>query len=145
MAGPQHSGPYKGHVVYLWEGQEPPMCSWAMYLCRQHRTDRFPRRRPATTGFRHPLEAFTLPDETILLSGHGPTTTVGEEKRGNPSPGKACGLAPFAAPEHYGGADIPCLPSAKPQTVSAPPNILLTVFPMSPTWGMAAAATAISY
>jgi len=27
---------------------------------------------------------FSLPDETIVLPGHGPTTTVGEEKRTNP-------------------------------------------------------------
>jgi hydroxyacylglutathione hydrolase len=26
----------------------------------------------------------TLPDETIVLPGHGPTTTIGEERRGNP-------------------------------------------------------------
>ena len=30
---------------------------------------------------------FTLPDETILLPGHGGPTTVGEEKRGNPFAG----------------------------------------------------------
>jgi len=29
-------------------------------------------------------QIYTLPDETRLLSGHGPETTVGEEKRGNP-------------------------------------------------------------
>lgn len=29
-------------------------------------------------------QVFTLPDETRLLSGHGPATTVGEEKRNNP-------------------------------------------------------------
>lgn len=29
-------------------------------------------------------QVFTLPDETRLLSGHGPETTVGEEKRSNP-------------------------------------------------------------
>jgi len=29
-------------------------------------------------------QIFTLPDETRLLSGHGPETTVGEEKRYNP-------------------------------------------------------------
>jgi hydroxyacylglutathione hydrolase len=27
---------------------------------------------------------FVLPDETIVYSGHGPTTTIGEEKRENP-------------------------------------------------------------
>ncbi|MBN2682652.1 MAG: MBL fold metallo-hydrolase [Bacteroidales bacterium] len=27
---------------------------------------------------------FTLPDETLVYSGHGPTTTIGEEKRTNP-------------------------------------------------------------
>ena len=29
-------------------------------------------------------QVFTLPDETRLLSGHGPETTVGEEKESNP-------------------------------------------------------------
>lgn len=29
-------------------------------------------------------QIFTLPDETRLLAGHGPATTVGEEKRSNP-------------------------------------------------------------
>ena len=29
-------------------------------------------------------QVFTLPDETRLLSGHGPDTTVGEEKNSNP-------------------------------------------------------------
>lgn len=29
-------------------------------------------------------QVFTLPDETRLLSGHGPETTVGQEKRSNP-------------------------------------------------------------
>lgn len=27
---------------------------------------------------------FVLPDETVVYSGHGPATTIGEEKRGNP-------------------------------------------------------------
>ena len=29
-------------------------------------------------------QVYTLPDDTRLLSGHGPETTVGEEKRSNP-------------------------------------------------------------
>ena len=29
-------------------------------------------------------QVFTLPSETRLLSGHGPETTVGQEKSGNP-------------------------------------------------------------
>jgi glyoxylase-like metal-dependent hydrolase (beta-lactamase superfamily II) len=29
-------------------------------------------------------QVFSLPDETRLLSGHGPATTVGEEKMSNP-------------------------------------------------------------
>jgi Zn-dependent hydrolases, including glyoxylases len=30
------------------------------------------------------MQVFTMPDETRLLSGHGPETTVGEERRNNP-------------------------------------------------------------
>lgn len=29
-------------------------------------------------------QLFTLPENTVVYSGHGPSTTVGEEKRGNP-------------------------------------------------------------
>jgi len=29
-------------------------------------------------------QIYTMPDETILLSGHGPQTTVGHEKKHNP-------------------------------------------------------------
>jgi hydroxyacylglutathione hydrolase len=38
-------------------------------------------------------EVLTLPDATVLMPGHGPETTVGRERRGNPF------LAPFAAGE----------------------------------------------
>jgi glyoxylase-like metal-dependent hydrolase (beta-lactamase superfamily II) len=27
---------------------------------------------------------FALPDETVVYPGHGPTTTIGREKRANP-------------------------------------------------------------
>jgi glyoxylase-like metal-dependent hydrolase (beta-lactamase superfamily II) len=29
-------------------------------------------------------QIFTLPDDTVVCAGHGPLTTVGEEKRHNP-------------------------------------------------------------
>ena len=29
-------------------------------------------------------QIYTMPDDTILLSGHGPQTTVGHEKKNNP-------------------------------------------------------------
>ena len=34
---------------------------------------------------------FTLPDDTLVLPGHGPNTTVGEEKRANPFVGRPAG------------------------------------------------------
>jgi hydroxyacylglutathione hydrolase len=37
----------------------------------------------------------TLPDETLVLSGHGPRTTIGAERRGNPF---LTGLRPAAGP-----------------------------------------------
>ena len=37
----------------------------------------------------------TLPDETLVLSGHGPQTTIGAERRGNPF---LVGLRPAAGP-----------------------------------------------
>jgi glyoxylase-like metal-dependent hydrolase (beta-lactamase superfamily II) len=47
----------------------------------------------------------TLPDETVVLSGHGPQTTIGRERRANPF---LAGLEPPEAP----GADAPGVPPA---------------------------------
>src|SRR5687767_14914489 len=38
-------------------------------------------------------QVFTMPDDTRLLSGHGPATTVGEEKRNNPFVGDQSSLS----------------------------------------------------
>lgn len=35
---------------------------------------------------------FTMPDETIVLTGHGPSTTIGAEKAGNPFVGAPAGF-----------------------------------------------------
>jgi hydroxyacylglutathione hydrolase len=79
---PGHS---TGHVVYLWEGQEPPIVfvGDVIFAGSIGRTD-FPDgdQRKLIFGIRSKL--FTLPDETILLSGHGPATTVRAEKNSNP-------------------------------------------------------------
>ena len=37
----------------------------------------------------------TLPDETLVLSGHGPRTTIGDERRTNPF---LAGLVPGESP-----------------------------------------------
>ncbi len=74
-----------GHVVFLWEGQEPPVVfvGDVIFAGSIGRTDFADgNHRQLILGIRSKL--FTLPDETILLPGHGATTTVGEEKRNNP-------------------------------------------------------------
>jgi len=82
---PGHSS---GHVVYLWEGQEPPIVfvGDVIFAGSVGRSD-FPDgdQRALILGIRSKL--FTLPDETILMSGHGEPTTVGHEKRHNPFAG----------------------------------------------------------
>lgn len=79
---PGHS---EGHVVYLWEAQDPPMVfvGDVIFAGSVGRTD-FPDGdfQKLQAGIHAKL--FTLPDDTILLPGHGPPTTVGEEKRTNP-------------------------------------------------------------
>jgi hydroxyacylglutathione hydrolase len=77
-----------GHVVYLWEGQEPPVVfvGDVIFAGGIGRSD-FPdsSHRQLILGIRSKL--FTLPDATILFSGHGEPTTVGTEKQSNPFAG----------------------------------------------------------
>jgi len=78
-------GHTSGHVVYLWMDHDPAIVfvGDVIFAGSIGRTD-FPdgNGQQLADGIHQKL--FTLPDETILLSGHGPETTVGREKRGNP-------------------------------------------------------------
>lgn len=79
---PGHSA---GHVVFLWRDHDPPMAfvGDVIFAGSIGRTD-FPDGDLETliSGIRQKL--FGLPDQTVLLSGHGPPTTIGREKRFNP-------------------------------------------------------------
>lgn len=79
---PGHSA---GHVIYLWEDHDPPIVfvGDVIFAGSIGRTD-FPDGdfRQLEAGIHARL--FTLPDDTVLLPGHGPPTTVGQEKRTNP-------------------------------------------------------------
>ncbi len=82
LAIPGHS---PGHVVYYCQDRQPGMVfvGDVIFAGGIGRTD-FPGGSMARllSGIREKL--FTLPDDTLLLPGHGPATTVGEEKRSNP-------------------------------------------------------------
>lgn len=86
LAIPGHS---VGHVVYLWKSYSPQVAfvGDVIFAGSVGRTD-FPdgNTENLLTGIRTKL--FTLPDDTILLSGHGPATTVAREKRTNPFVGE---------------------------------------------------------
>lgn len=73
-----------GHVVYLC--RHTPLYVFGgdvLFAGSVGRCD-LPRGsfKKLAEGIRNKL--YTLPDETIVLPGHGPATTIGEEKRSNP-------------------------------------------------------------
>ena len=79
---PGHSA---GHVVFVWEGNAPSLAFVGdiIFLGSVGRTDFFDGDfEQLATGIREQI--FSLADDTILLPGHGPATTVGQEKGGNP-------------------------------------------------------------
>ena len=83
---PGHSS---GHVVFIWKGGSPWLVFGGDVLFQGSvgRTD-FPdgSGRELTASIKNKL--FTLPDDTIVLPGHGDATTIGEEKRSNPYVGQ---------------------------------------------------------
>ena len=79
---PGHSA---GHVVFISEGLEPTvvLAGDTLFNGSVGRTDLPDGDPPALLrGIREKL--YTLPDSTIILPGHGPSTTVGVEKESNP-------------------------------------------------------------
>lgn len=79
---PGHSS---GHVVFVWKGSSPTMVFGGdvLFAGGIGRTD-FPDGdfEQLAAGIRKHL--YSLPNDTMVLPGHGPETTVGREKRSNP-------------------------------------------------------------
>jgi len=79
---PGHS---PGHVVFIWHDHAPKVVFGGdvLFAGSVGRWD-LPggSARTLLTGIREKL--FTLPDDTIILPGHGEETTVGHERRTNP-------------------------------------------------------------
>ena len=78
-----------GHVVFLIKDRVPMLgfVGDVIFSGSIGRTD-FPggSMEALVHGIHNKL--FTLPDDTLLYSGHGPVTTVGQEKRSNPFVGQ---------------------------------------------------------
>lgn len=86
---PGHSA---GHVVFRVDGQNPGVVfvGDVIFQGSVGRTD-FPDGDFAQLAAGIKTKLFSLPDDTVLLSGHGPATTVGEERRMNPFVGERAG------------------------------------------------------
>jgi glyoxylase-like metal-dependent hydrolase (beta-lactamase superfamily II) len=83
---PGHSS---GHVVFIWQAGQPQVvfAGDVLFAGSVGRTD-FPDGSFAqlAAGIREKL--FVLADDSIVLPGHGPPTTIGQERRTNPFVGE---------------------------------------------------------
>ena len=79
---PGHSS---GHVVFIALDLKPVLVLGGdvLFAGSVGRTD-FPDGDPAALLASIHEKLFTLPDDTVVLPGHGPATTIGREKRSNP-------------------------------------------------------------
>jgi glyoxylase-like metal-dependent hydrolase (beta-lactamase superfamily II) len=86
---PGHS---PGSVVFICSVYEPPFVLGGdvLFAGSIGRTDLGGNLQQLVDGIRNKL--FTLPDATLVFPGHGPTTTVGAERRTNPFAGEAARL-----------------------------------------------------
>jgi len=78
-----------GHVVYLLNDHAPPVVfvGDVIFSGSIGRTD-FPDGNFQQLAEGIHAKLFNLPEEAMLLSGHGPPTTVGQERRTNPFVGE---------------------------------------------------------
>lgn len=86
---PGHS---PGHIVLIWKAGTP-YCVFGgdvLFAGSIGRTD-FPGGSFETLRDGIHRHLFTLPDDTVVLPGHGPATTIGEEKAQNPFVGRPAG------------------------------------------------------
>lgn len=82
LAVPGHSA---GHVAFVWKGSHPwvAFVGDVLFQGSVGRTD-FPDGDAGLLAQSIRTRLYTLPDDTVLLPGHGPRTTIGAEKRYNP-------------------------------------------------------------
>jgi glyoxylase-like metal-dependent hydrolase (beta-lactamase superfamily II) len=76
-------GHTRGHVMFYCEADQVLFCGDVIFQGSIGRTD-LPGGDYETLIASIHSQVLTLPDHTRLLSGHGPTTTVGDERRFNP-------------------------------------------------------------
>jgi glyoxylase-like metal-dependent hydrolase (beta-lactamase superfamily II) len=86
---PGHSS---GHVVYVWRGpgQTVVFAGDVLFRGSVGRTD-FPDGSFEQLAAGIHAKLFNLPDDTIVLTGHGDPTTIGVEKKSNPFVGRPAG------------------------------------------------------
>jgi len=81
-----------GHIVFVWNSASPTLVFGGDVLFSGSigRTD-FPDgdHQALVSGIHNKL--FTMPDDTVVLTGHGPRTTIGIEKQNNPFVGAPAG------------------------------------------------------
>jgi glyoxylase-like metal-dependent hydrolase (beta-lactamase superfamily II) len=79
---PGHSS---GHIVFVWRGHQPYYVFGGdvLFAGSVGRCD-FPGCDFGELARGIHTKLFTLPDDTVVLPGHGEPTTVGQEKRTNP-------------------------------------------------------------
>ena len=78
---PGHS---PGHVAFLYRGQPCQLFGGDVLFQSSIGRSDFPGGSAKTLADSIRQQFYSLPDDTIVYPGHGPTTTIGREKRTNP-------------------------------------------------------------